>query len=188
MPARRCAKFRARTALWLRIVFAFYLLACSLLNLHWQRIRQRVSAGGSAMVYAGFGLMMLFVIYNDGQGPFTASGGNGGRKRISWPLSMPVPVFICSPFLPFLSRLPPIARFALARLRRLYYWLRRSSSCSVDAYRCLYIRLCAGSGRLAAQRRISLPNEVFCWAFRWGQLLLTAYIFRISVLSGRGDE
>ena len=57
----------------------------ALLNLHWQRIRQRVEGWGySAMVYAGFGLMMLFVIYNDGQGPFrTASGGKGGRKRIS---------------------------------------------------------------------------------------------------------
>ena len=73
VPHAAAQNLERELALWLRVVFAFsYLLGLySLLNLHWQRIRQRVEGWGySAMVYVGFGLMMLFVIHNDGQGPF----------------------------------------------------------------------------------------------------------------------
>ena len=60
-------------ALWLRVVFAFsYMLGLySLLNLHLQRIRQQSAGWGySAVVFFGFCIMMFFVIYNGGEGPF----------------------------------------------------------------------------------------------------------------------
>ena len=70
-------------ALWVRIVFAFaYLLGLySLLNLHWQRIRQHAAGWGYSLVaIASFSLMMLFVVYNDGHGPFAAQAAAGGYK------------------------------------------------------------------------------------------------------------
>lgn len=70
-------------ALWVRIVFAFaYLLGLySLLNLHWQRIRQHAAGWGYSLVaIASFSLMMLFVVYNDGRGPFAAQAAAGGYK------------------------------------------------------------------------------------------------------------
>ena len=66
---------------WVRIIFAFsYLLGLySLLNLHWQRIRQHVAGWGYSLVaIASFALMMVFVIYNDGLGPFAAQAKAGG--------------------------------------------------------------------------------------------------------------
>ena len=65
---------------WVRIIFAFsYLLGLySLLNLHWQRIRQHVSGWGYSFVaIASFAVMMVFVIYNDGLGPFAAQAQAG---------------------------------------------------------------------------------------------------------------
>ena len=58
-------------ALWLRLVFAFaYVLGLvSLLSLHWAKIRQRQTGWAySLIVYISFGVMMLFVVYNDIQG------------------------------------------------------------------------------------------------------------------------
>ena len=66
---------------WIRIIFAFsYLLGLySLLNLHWQRIRQyAVGWGYSFVAIASFAVMMVFVIYNDGHGPFAAEAKAGG--------------------------------------------------------------------------------------------------------------
>ena len=66
---------------WVRIIFAFsYLLGLySLLNLHWQRIRQHVVGWGYSFVaIASFAVMMVFVIYNDGLGPFAAQAKAGG--------------------------------------------------------------------------------------------------------------
>lgn len=66
---------------WIRIIFAFsYLLGLySLLNLHWQRIRQHVAGWGYSFVaIASFAVMMVFVIYNDGHGPFAAQAEAGG--------------------------------------------------------------------------------------------------------------
>ena len=66
---------------WIRIIFAFsYLLGLySLLNLHWQRIRQHVAGWGYSFVaIASFTVMMVFVIYNDGLGPFAAQAKAGG--------------------------------------------------------------------------------------------------------------
>ena len=70
-------------ALWVRIVAAFaYLLGLySLLNLHWQRIRQHVVGWGYSLIaIVSFAVMMVFVIYNDGNGPFAAQAEAGGYK------------------------------------------------------------------------------------------------------------
>ena len=81
IPHRNAQSFEQEMALWVRIVFAFsYLLGLySLLNLHWQRIRQHVAGWGYSFVaIASFVLMMFFVIYNDGHGPFAAEAAAGG--------------------------------------------------------------------------------------------------------------
>ena len=53
----------------------------SLLNLHWQRIRQHAAGWGYSLVaIASFSLMILFVVYNDGHGPFAAQAAAGGYK------------------------------------------------------------------------------------------------------------
>ncbi|HCL29277.1 MAG TPA: hypothetical protein EYQ31_01475 [Candidatus Handelsmanbacteria bacterium] len=67
-------------ALWLRLVFAFaYVLGLvSLLSLHWAKIRQRQAGWAySLIVYISFGVMMLFVVYNDGNGPFAPQETTG---------------------------------------------------------------------------------------------------------------
>jgi len=88
VPHAAAQNLERELALWLRVVFAFsYLLGLySLLNLHWQRIRQRVEGWGySAMVYVGFGLMMLFVIHNDGKGPFAPQAeGTAAENGYQW--------------------------------------------------------------------------------------------------------
>ena len=81
IPHGNAQSFEQEMALWVRIVFAFsYLLGLySLLNLHWQRIRQHVVGWGYSFVaIASFVLMMFFVIYNDGHGPFAAQAEAGG--------------------------------------------------------------------------------------------------------------
>ena len=58
--------------------FAFFLGLFSLLSLHWRRIRARQAGWGySLVVYLGFGLMFLAVLYNDGQGPFGSQAETG---------------------------------------------------------------------------------------------------------------
>ncbi|MEE2831630.1 MAG: hypothetical protein VYD18_04640 [Candidatus Latescibacterota bacterium] len=67
-------------ALWLRLVYAFaYILGLvSLLSLHWSKIRQRQAGWAySLIVYISFGVMFLFVVYNDGNGPFTSQATTG---------------------------------------------------------------------------------------------------------------
>ena len=83
IPHSAAQSVEREMALWVRIVFAFsYLLGLySLLNLHWQRIRQQAAGWGYSLVaVASFSLMMLFVIYNDGHGPFAAQAEAGGYK------------------------------------------------------------------------------------------------------------
>lgn len=66
--------------LWLRLVYAFayFLGLFSLLGLHWSKIRQRQPGWAySLVVYISFGIMCLFVIYNDGHGPFAAQATTG---------------------------------------------------------------------------------------------------------------
>ena len=67
-------------ALWLRLVYAFayFLGLVSLLNLHWSKIRLRLPGWGySLIVYLSFGIMTLFLIYNDGLGPFQPQAKTG---------------------------------------------------------------------------------------------------------------
>ena len=70
-------------ALWLRIVaaFAYFLGLYSLLRLHWGRIASRQAGWGySLVVYAGFGLMLAFVVFNRGNGPFAPQASGGGYQ------------------------------------------------------------------------------------------------------------
>ena len=70
-------------SLWLRIVaaFAYFVGLYSLMNLHWGRIRRRNPGWGySLVVYLGFGLMFIFVMYNAGEGPFGPLADAGGYR------------------------------------------------------------------------------------------------------------
>ena len=83
IPHGAAQSLEREMALWVRIVAAFaYLLGLySLLNLHWQRIRQHVAGWGYSLVaIASFAVMMVCVIYNDGNGPFAAQAEAGGYK------------------------------------------------------------------------------------------------------------
>ena len=67
-------------ALWVRVIYAFayFLGLYSLLNLHWSRIRIRQAGWGYNLVaIVSFGVMMIFVLYNDGLGPFAAQARTG---------------------------------------------------------------------------------------------------------------
>lgn len=68
---------------WYRIIaaFAFLLGTYSLLHLHWNRIRRKGAGWGySAFVYVGFGLTLLFAIYNDGKWFLEAQAEGGGLR------------------------------------------------------------------------------------------------------------
>jgi hypothetical protein len=70
-------------ALWLRVVsaFAYFLGLYSLLNLHWSKIRLRQSGWAySLIVYISFGVMCLFVLYNEGHGPLQAQSKTGAYQ------------------------------------------------------------------------------------------------------------
>ena len=115
-------------ALWVRIVFAFaYLLGLySLLNLHWQRIRQHAAGWGYSLVaIASFSLMMLFVVYNDGHGPFAAQAAAGGYKWFFDNVHVAA-LRRCFRSWPSLSPRPPIEHSAPERRRRRCCWSRRS--------------------------------------------------------------
>ena len=83
IPHGHAQVFEREMARWVRIIFAFsYLLGLySLLNLHWQRVRQHVAGWGYSLVaIASFALMMIFVAYNDGHGLFAAQAEAGPYK------------------------------------------------------------------------------------------------------------
>jgi len=68
-------------ARWDRIIAAFAMVLgiYSLLRLHGSRIRRQMAGWGySFLVYIGFGLMIIFAMYNDGQGPFQPQIASGG--------------------------------------------------------------------------------------------------------------
>ena len=70
-------------ALWLRLVsaFAYFLGLYSLLNLHREKIRLRQAGWGySLIVYISFGVMFLFVVYNDGLGPLAPQAKTGAYQ------------------------------------------------------------------------------------------------------------
>ena len=65
--------FETQSAVWYRIIFAFSMVLGihSLLNMHLARIRRQEAGWGfSAITWIGFGLMLLFALYNNGNGPF----------------------------------------------------------------------------------------------------------------------
>ena len=68
---------------WFMIIaaFAYFLGLYSLMNLHWSRIRSRQAGWGYSLVaFFSFALMVVFVIYNDGNGPFHAQAKAGGYQ------------------------------------------------------------------------------------------------------------
>ncbi len=68
---------------WFMIIaaFAYFLGLYSLKTLHWGRIRARQAGWGYSLVaFASFTLMIAFVIYNDGNGPFHAQAKEGGYQ------------------------------------------------------------------------------------------------------------
>lgn len=70
-------------AKWFMIItaFAYVLGLYSLKNLHWSRIRARQAGWGYSLVaFVSFGLMIAFVIYNDGNGPLHAQAKTGGYQ------------------------------------------------------------------------------------------------------------
>ena len=70
-------------AKWFMIISAFaYILGLySLKNLHWSRVRARQAGWGYSLVaFVSFLLMIAFVIYNDGNGPFHAQAKTGGYQ------------------------------------------------------------------------------------------------------------
>ncbi len=65
--------FETESAAWYRVIFAFSMVLGihSLLNMHWGRIRRQDAGWGFSLVtWVGFGLMLLFALYNSGNGPF----------------------------------------------------------------------------------------------------------------------
>lgn len=81
IPHGAVQEMERELSLWLRIVaaFAYFIGLISLMNLHWGRIKRRTAGWGySLVVYLGFGLMLVFVLYNDGQGPLTPLAKSGG--------------------------------------------------------------------------------------------------------------
>lgn len=80
IPHQFAQTLESEFALWLRLVYAFayFLGLFSLLSLHWGKIRTRQPGWGySLIVYISFGLMFLFVVYNDGSGPFAPQETSG---------------------------------------------------------------------------------------------------------------
>ncbi|MEE2657563.1 MAG: hypothetical protein VX733_03600 [Candidatus Latescibacterota bacterium] len=85
IPHASAQTIESELSLWLRIVYAFaYVLGLySLLNLHADRIKRRIPGWGYSLVAAiSFGVMFLFVAYNDGNGPFAPQSETGGYQWI----------------------------------------------------------------------------------------------------------
>ena len=92
IPHAGAQNIERELALWLRIVaaFAYFLGLYSLMNLHWERIRRKTAGWGySLIVYASFGLMFLFVVYNDGSGPFQPQARGGGYQWLFQNVQVP---------------------------------------------------------------------------------------------------
>ena len=92
VPHAASQSLEQELSLWLRIVYAFsfFLGLVSLMNLHWGRIRQRLAGWGySLVVYVGFGIMFLFVVYNDGTGPFAPQASAGGYQWMFLNVAVP---------------------------------------------------------------------------------------------------
>lgn len=92
IPHQAAQNLEQELALWLRVVsaFAFFLGLFSLMNLHWQRIRQhRAGWGYSLVVYLSFALTFFFILYNDGQGPLAPQAEAGGYQWLYQNVQVP---------------------------------------------------------------------------------------------------
>ena len=72
IPHSGAQALEQEVTMWNRIVFAFALVLgiYSLMRLHWGRVRrQQAGWAYSFLVFVGFVVMLIFAIYNDGQGP-----------------------------------------------------------------------------------------------------------------------
>ena len=70
-------------AKWFMIIaaFAYFLGLYSLMTLHWTRVRARQPGWGySVVAYLSFAVMVVFIVYNDGHGPFHAQAEAGGYQ------------------------------------------------------------------------------------------------------------
>ena len=79
-------------ALWLRIVYAFayFLGLYSLMKLHWERIRRHTPGWGFSLIaYVSFSLMFVFVVYNNGHGPFEPLSDAGGYQWLFQYVNVP---------------------------------------------------------------------------------------------------
>ncbi|MFH1567203.1 MAG: hypothetical protein ABIL09_04325 [Gemmatimonadota bacterium] len=80
IPHQAAQRIEEEFALWMRLVsaFAYFLGLVSLLKLHWSKIRLRQPGWAYGLVfYLGFGLMTLFLLYNDGHGPLQPQARTG---------------------------------------------------------------------------------------------------------------
>jgi hypothetical protein len=92
VPHQASQDLEKELSLWLRIVsaFAFFLGLFSLLSFHWRRIRQQQAGWGYSLVtYLSFALMVFFVLYNDGQGPFEPQAETGGYQWLYQHVQVP---------------------------------------------------------------------------------------------------
>lgn len=92
IPTAGAQGIEREMALWLRIVsaFAYFLGLASLMRLHGERMRRRQAGWGySLVVYISFGVMLSFVVYNGGQGPFHGRAEGGGYQWLYLNVYMP---------------------------------------------------------------------------------------------------
>ncbi len=83
IPHSAAQEIERELSLWLRILYAFayFLGLYSILNLHWTKIQRRASGWAySGVAVASFALMIFFVVYNNGAGPFAPQARVGGYQ------------------------------------------------------------------------------------------------------------
>ena len=81
IPHSAAQNLENELARWDRIIAAFAMILgiYSLMRLHSGRIRrQQAGWGYSFLVYLGFGLMLSFAFYNNGEGPMSPQASEGG--------------------------------------------------------------------------------------------------------------
>lgn len=81
IPHSAAQDLEQELARWDRIIAAFAMLLgiYSLMRLHLSRVKRQLGGWGySFLVFVGFGLMMVFSLYNDGLGPFKPQVADSG--------------------------------------------------------------------------------------------------------------
>ena len=83
IPHAAAQEIERELSLWLRILYAFayFLGLYSILNLHWTKIQRRQPGWAySGVAITSFLVMIFFVVYNDGAGPFAPQARAGGYQ------------------------------------------------------------------------------------------------------------